>query len=92
MNEKQYIYSLVLSGTICINLKQAQISNVEFDIDKEYSLDFYLFLNRFWVLFNETGFHYITQSVLNLLYCLMDLKPLIFLPLLKVCVKPHQVQ
>jgi hypothetical protein len=92
MNDKQYIYNpFVLSGTFCTNLQLAFITYTAFNIDEEFSLDFYLFLKRFWVLFIEIGSPCIAPAALNLLYCLMDLQPVILLTSLKMCVKPHQV-
>jgi hypothetical protein len=60
-------------------------------IHEEFLLDLNLVLKRFCVLFIETGSPYLVQAALNLLYCLIDLKPVIYLPLLKMFAKSHQV-
>jgi hypothetical protein len=60
-------------------------------IHEEFLLDFNLVLKRFCVLFIEIGSPNLVQAALNLLYCLMDLKPVIYLPLLKMFAKSHQV-
>jgi hypothetical protein len=92
MNDKQYIYSqIAFSRTFCTNLQLVLITYTEFNIDEEFSPDFYLFLKRSGVLFIETGSPCIAQAALNLLYCLMDLKLVISLPSQKMCVKLHQI-
>jgi hypothetical protein len=57
----------------------------------KYMKNFNFFYKRLYVLVIETGSPYLVLAALDLLYCLMDLKPVIYLSLLKMFVKTHQV-